>query len=249
MTLRLRIRLIWMGLTVVALVLCYQYAQRAGRDPFKVALVALVPLVVMLLAIQVTLVRRGMRALDSAAQRGDVAAVERHLRDLAGFFSGRTHALLRLNQATALMVRERHGEALATLEALDRAALGEDYLPLWLAHAAWCAAMLGKHEQAIEQAGAALAQASAAPAPLRATCLGAQGAARVQTGEAELALELLRTSLELGVGQPRLQAARAYFLGEALAATGQRDAAAEAWRRARSEAPESKFAAKAAERL
>jgi tetratricopeptide (TPR) repeat protein len=252
--LRGRIRSFWIAITAVATFGSFIGARALGWDPVKLALLLLLPLLVALLAVQVSLVRRAQHRLAQAFAREDLAAIRRELLDLIDYFRSqpRMRELLRMAEASAFVAEEKYAEARAVLESIDQSILGEEALPTIQNNLAFCMAHLGEPERAIDLARAAIARGEGQSDAMMANLLGTLGVCQVRAGKAEEAIPVLQKALGRGAqAQPvqrSAQALRAYFLGEALAAAGRAADADQAFARAEQEAPGTRYARRAQEK-
>jgi tetratricopeptide (TPR) repeat protein len=157
---------------------------------------------------------------------------------------------LRLSESSILSLEGRHAEAASLLESIDRRRLDAAWHPWLLNNLAWSLAQTGNGARAVALARESIE--SAAPderrvvtiEDLRAYQLGTLGASLVVAGEASEAVPVLEQALARG-GRPRDQAARAFYLGEAMRALGRHDEAVDAWRRAAEAAPASEYGKRA----
>jgi tetratricopeptide (TPR) repeat protein len=253
-TLRARIRSLWIAITVVVTFGSFFGARAMGWDPVKVSLILLLPLLLILLAVQVTQVKGAQQRLTRAFAGEDFPAMRHELSQLIDYFRDqpRMRELLRMAEASAYVAEEKYAEARAVLEAIDQAILGEDSLPTIQNNLAYCMAHLGEAERAIELAHAAVGRAEGASASTIANLLGTLGICQLLAGHAEEAIPILQKALGRGAqGQPvqrHAQAIRAYYLGEALAKAGRTAEANEAWGRAVKEAPQTRYGRRAQEK-
>src|SRR5215813_7647065 len=200
MTLRTRIRLIWIAITVVVTFGSFFGARALGWDPVKLALILLIPLLLALVAVQVTLVRGAQQRLARAFATEDLPAMRHELLQLIDYFRDqpRMRELLRMAEASAFVAEEKHAEARAVLESIDQSILGEEALPTIQNNLAWCMAHLGEHERAIEMARAAVGRADGQSAATVANLLGTLGVCYVLGGRAQEAVPILQKALGRG---------------------------------------------------
>lgn len=178
------------------------------------------------------------------------------LGDMRSLYAGSmsAHEVLRYHEATLLSLEKRHAEASALFLSIDRGRLPPGSLPWMLNNLAWSLALGGRGDEAVAAARESMDASARANdravsiEDLRACQLGTLGAALVTAGRADEAVPPLEQALARG-GKPRHQAARAFFLGEALHALGRRDEATAAWKRAAVEAPSNELGKRAKERL
>jgi tetratricopeptide (TPR) repeat protein len=252
--LRARIRVIWIAITVVMTFGSFFGARAMGWDPVKLALILLLPLLLALLAVQVTQVRGAQRRLTQAFATENFSAMRHELLQLIDYFRDqpRMREVLRMAEASALVAEEKYAEARAVLESIDQAILGEEALPTIQNNLAFCMAQLGEVDAAIEMSRAAVGRAEGQSAGTVANLLGTLGMCYVQAGRAGEAVPLLQKALGRGAqAQPVQrygQAIRAYYLGEALLAEGRKSEANEAFDRAVKEAPGTRYARRAQEK-
>ena len=254
MTLRARIRVIWIAITVVVTFGSFFGARAMGWDPVKLALILLIPLLLALVAVQVTQVRGAQQRLGRAFAAEDLPAMRHELLQLIDYFRDqpRMREVLRMAEASALVAEEKYPEARAVLESIDQAILGEEALPTIQNNLAFCMAQLGETDAAIEMSRAAVGRAEGQSAATVANLLGTLGMCYVQAKRADEAVPILQKALGRGAqAQPvqrYAQAIRAYYLGEALLAQGRKSEANESFDRAVKEAPGTRYARRAQEK-
>ena len=134
------------------------------------------------------------------------------------------------------------------LDAVDKAVLPTDELPILESALAWCEAHLGKIETALFLANTSVGSAPPDRARARGCALAVLGALSVRAGHAHTALDPLREAVRI-TEDPLHKTLASFFLGEALFATGSAEAARQAWDDAINCAPESRYAQRARERM
>ncbi len=172
--------------------------------------------------------------------------------DIRELYAEHPKALLQLgiNEASLLARLGRHADAVRVLEGISSESLAPEWQPWHANGLAWSLANLGASERALELARKSLQLSQEntgkpmAGESLEASQLGTLGACLVGVGQHEEARENLERSLVMG-GTPAQQAARAFFLGEALSALGRPDDAAEAYARVDREDPRGEYASRA----
>jgi tetratricopeptide (TPR) repeat protein len=253
-TLRAKIRGLWIAITIAVTFVSYFGSRAIGFDPFKAALILIVPLLLSLVGVQLYLVRDAHRKLQRAFATEDLPAIRRELAQLIDYFRDqpRMRELLRMGEASAYVADEKYAEARAIFESIDQGILGEDSLPTIQNNLAYCMAHLGEAERAIELARAAVGRAEGQSPAQVANMLGTLGICQLLAGHADEAVPVLQKALGRGTqGQPvqrHAQAIRAYYLGEALAKLGRAAEANEAWERAVKEAPQTRYGRRAQEK-
>jgi tetratricopeptide (TPR) repeat protein len=253
-TLRARIRVIWVGITIVVTFGSFFGARALGWDPVKLSLLLLVPLLLALVAVQILLVRGAQQRLARAFAAEDLPAMRRELGRLIDYFRDqpRMREILRMAEASAFVAEEKYAEARAVLESIDQSILGEAALPTIQNNIAFCMAQLGEAEAAVEMARAAVGRAEDQSAATVANLLGTLGICYVQARRHAEALPVLQKALGRGEkAQPvqrHAQAIRAYYLGEALLALGRAAEARQAFERAAKEAPNTRYGRRALEK-
>lgn len=183
------------------------------------------------------------------ARHEDALALMAEIREL---YAEHPKALLQLgiNEASLLALLGRHADALRVLEGITAESLGPEWRPWHANGLAWSLTNLGEHERALELARKSLELSrentgkAMAGESLEASQLGTLGACLVGVGQHEEAREALERSISMG-GTPAQQAARAFFLGEALSGLGRPDDASEAYARADREDPRGDYASRA----
>lgn len=169
----------------------------------------------------------------SAFENEDAAAMRAVLRDYESLIGGRPalREQLRAAKAEVLLIEERWIEARDALATVDRARLDRRLHAGVLNNLAWSTAHAGDPGRAIALAEQALEEARAAASTRTAAIRGTLGVAYALGDRHAEAAAVLEEVLRLG-GSPRMQAIRAFFLGEAQRALGKHQAAADAYRRA-----------------
>jgi tetratricopeptide (TPR) repeat protein len=153
---------------------------------------------------------------------------------------------LLFHEATILSLEGRHAEAVPLLESIDVERTGMGWEAWRLNNLAWSLALSGRPDRGVETARASLDASAkhgngpATTADLRGCQLGTLGTALVLAGRPEEGIASLEQALARG-GTARLQATRAFFLGEGMHALGRHDEAVKAYRRATEEAPEAEY--------
>jgi hypothetical protein len=120
------------------------------------------------------------------------------------------------------------------------------YAPFLLNNAAWCLALMGEGARAIPLAERAVGEKTYRTRLDR--FLGTLGTALSVAGRHDEAVPRLEDAMRLG-GKPRVQAVRAYFLGLSVLARGDTTRAREMFERTVRDAPGTRWASRATERL
>jgi tetratricopeptide (TPR) repeat protein len=177
---------------------------------------------------------RALRARHARAfEEEDTAAMRAVLRDYESFGHGRGdfHEQLRAAKAEVLLIEERWAEARDALATVDRSRLDPRLHAGVLNNLAWSTALAGDPARAIRLAEQALTATKTSAGGHRTAIRGTLGVAYALDDRPTDAVEALEDVLRAG-GSPRMQAIRAFYLGEARHALGQHQAAAAAYRRA-----------------
>ena len=201
--------------------------------------------------------RRAFTKLARQMAAEDTKAARRTLLDLRELYLGSRTGMeqLRLYEAQLLSVEKKHAQAARLLASVDMKVLGEPWVPVLWNNLAWYRVLAGDAPNALLAARASMKAAEDIKAPLfnagtdlRALQLGTLGAALAISGESEEAITLLEQALARG-GTDKHQAAREFFLGEALLAQGRQEEATAAYARSVAHAPTCELAERAAARL
>lgn len=181
----------------------------------------------------VLMLRSLRRRHAEAFEQEDAAAMRAVLRDYESLIGGRTELReqLRAAKAEVLLIEERWIEARDALSTVDRARLDRRLHAGLLNNLAWSTAHAGDPRSAIEIAQRALGEARASDSPRTEAIRGTLGVAYALDDRPGDAIPILEELLRVG-GTPRMQAIRAFFLGEARRALGKHQAAADAYRKA-----------------
>lgn len=199
---------------------------------------------------------RAFRRLAGLVVDQHLAAARGVLAELREAYAGSRKGLelLRLYEANILSLERRYSDARALLDSVDRSLLSSAMRPWLLNNLAWSLVQLGEGQRAVEAARQSMSSSDDAgdrPASVedvRAYQLGTLGAALVVDDKPDEGVALLEQALTRG-GRPRAQAARAFYLGEGLAALGRVDEARASWQRAVDLAADEEYAERARSRL
>jgi tetratricopeptide (TPR) repeat protein len=206
------------------------------------------------------LARRSFARLARQVNAEDVKGARVTLLELREVYLGSRAAMeqLRLYEAQLLSLERKHAHAAKLLASVDTKVLAKAWAPVLWNNLAWYRVLSGDASNALTAARTSLELSDETTSPLfsggtdlRGLQLGTLGAALAITGDAEHAseaIEKLEQSLARG-GSKKHQAAREFFLGEALSVLGREDDARAAYARAVEEAPDSELAERATERL
>lgn len=192
--------------------------------------------------------REHARLVRSGAY-GPAAALLRGLKD---FSAGRpaTLALIDLQLGVIDSLQGRYLEARAVYERLLEEPAMVGYRAIIENNLAWSLMHLGVTGRALQLAKTALAEGEARRVPYAGLFRGTYAVGLVLARRCDEALPLLQRVLSESPGDGAYaQAARAFYLGEALAALGRGAEAHAAYQRALREAPQSIWAAQALARL
>jgi tetratricopeptide (TPR) repeat protein len=148
--------------------------------------------------------------------------------------------------AGTLCAEERFDEAIAVLEAIDRPQVPPAFLVTLDNTLAWALAQAGQAERAITLSRSTIPRASDLQRPY---CQGTLGTSLLLAGHPRDAVELLRAALVGGAHDPRAQAIRAFYLGEALWGLERLEEAVAAYEHAAAVAPRSRHAERARQAL
>jgi tetratricopeptide (TPR) repeat protein len=255
-TIQVRILTFRWGIWAALVVLAIAWAQAAGTSVYW-----LLPLVVAFTWVFTSgatriVARREWRRLGKLLEQERWEDARGVLHELRPLYIGSIGAgeVVRFHEATVLSLEGRYAEASALFGSIDRRRLPPGSLPWLLNNLAWTLALTGQGERAVAvarestEASAKASDRAVSLEDLRACQLGTLGAALVTAGRADEAVSLLEQALARG-GKPRQQAARAFYLGEAMHALGRRDEATAAWKRAAAEAPTTELGKRGQERL
>ncbi len=235
MDFRRRLRAVVLGLGAVLLVPATIVALGEASVERAAGLIGAAVGVWLLLASPIYLWMIGsLRARHARAfEEEDAPAMRGVLRDYESLGGGRPefHEQLRAAKAEVLLLEERWVEARDALATVDRSRLDRRLHAGVLNNLAWSTALAGDPARAIKLAELALAAARGSEARQRTTIRGTLGVAYALDARPEAAAAALEEVLQAG-GSPRMQAIRAFYLGEARRALGQPEAAAAAYQRA-----------------
>lgn len=162
--------------------------------------------------------------------------------------------LLRVHEGSVLVLEGRFVDAARLLDSVDRRKLEPALVPWFLNNLAWALARGGEGARAVTiaresiDASGASGDVARTSEDLRACQLGTLGAALFVAGQPGDAIDPLEQAIARG-GAPRHQAARGFYLGEALHALGREDEARTAWKRASEAAPSHDLGRRARDRL
>ena len=193
------------------------------------------------------LLRRATESCVQAFESGDIPKGRRAGEEIVAVFRRfrRQPALAIIAEADFLGFEERFDDALAELDRIDSEQIDPRLKPYILNSQAWYQAQLGKVDEAIKLAKAALDLVESSGSRILPSCRGTLGTALFLAHQPNEALPLLLEAFEGHSGHPRLRAINAYYLGAAYSATNRLPQARSWFECAAREAPNSRFAAMA----
>lgn len=246
LTLRRQIALLKGLVAAVCIAAAIAVADRVGFSVFWALPVAVGAIWLLNRRVATFIAMRAHRRFAALVEQKRTTEAHELMHELRELYAGSIAALeqLRMNESIVYSTSGHHAKAIAMLESIDPQRLTPPWRPWYLNNLAWSLAHTGQAARAVAMARESIAASEAAGdtavmlEDLRAFQLGTLGASLVLAGDPEAAVAPLEQSLARG-GKPRHQAARAFYLGEALRALGRADEAAAAYDRAIGEAPDS----------
>ena len=246
MSLRNRIRLIWIALIALWVFVWFQHPDNTGG---KWELLSAFFVTIIGIALANILARRSLRRFRTALSIEDIPTARRELNGLVDFWRRRGRETIKAYGINILLLEERYQEALNELEALDPKKLGKKGAPVIQNQIAWCKTQLGEPARGIEISQAALPQLeSMGPAYFSSAHL-VLGAANFLLSRPSEAVPHLEKAFTTSTDAPTRKATAAFYLGEAFSALGKREDAREAYQHAQEALPNGKSGMRAAERL
>lgn len=235
----------------VALMIAPPVALHLLRLDMRLGMVSLVLVAAGYLWAERMLVRQAWGDYHVALEAGDTGRARGVLEQLQPFAAGTsTMRQIELARAGLDLMDERWAQARQGFEALLEDPSLQWYRLVMENNLAWALMHLGIPQRSLDLSRAASAAAERSGHSALGACRGTHAVGLVLAGQAaDGVIELERVLKEHAGDGPRMQAIRAYYLGEGYAALGKIEEAREAWQRAAKEAPATAWAGKARARL
>jgi tetratricopeptide (TPR) repeat protein len=246
MSLRNRIRLIWVALIVLWVFVWLRYSDKSGG---KWELLSAFLVTVVGLALANILARGSLRKLRKALSIEDIPIARREHTNLADFWRRRGRETIKAYGVNILLLEERYQEALHELQGLDTNKLGKKSTPVIENQIAWCKAQLGEPGEAIEISQSVLPQLESMGPDYGSSAHLVMGAANLFLDRPSEALPHFEKTYTTSTDAPTRKSIAAYYLGEALSGLGRVTDARKAHQQACDALPNGRFGKRAAERL
>jgi tetratricopeptide (TPR) repeat protein len=245
MSLRNRIRLIWVAL-IVLWVVWFRYPDKSGG---KWELLSAFLVTIVGIALANILARRSLRRFRKALSIEDIPTARREHANLVDFWRRRGRETIKAYGINILLLEERYQEALHELQALDPKKLGKKGTPVIENQIAWCKTHLGEPAKAIEISQSVLPQLESMGPDYGSSAHLVLGAANLLLGRPSEAVPHFEKTYTTSPDTPTRKAIAAFYLGEALSALGMITDARKAYQQAHDALPNGKFGMRADERL
>jgi tetratricopeptide (TPR) repeat protein len=246
MSLRNRIRLIWIALAVL---LAAVWFQRRGNLGVNWELQSGFLVIVIGLIVSNILFRRSLRRFRSALAIEDIPAARREHADLADLCRRRGREMIKAYHINILLLEEQYQDALNELRALNLSKLVKNAAPVVQNQIAWCQMHLGDPEKALQIAQSVLPQLEKMGTDYGLSGHDVVGTAKLFLGKPSEAVPHLEKVCVGSAHLPAMKASAAFYLGEAFSALGEPDEAREAYQHAHDVLPNSRYGMRASERL
>lgn len=246
MSLRNRLRLIWIALVVVWAIVWLCYSDSLG-DKWELLSAFLV--VVIGVGLSNIMARRSLRLFRSALAIADIPTAQREHANLADFWRRRGRETIKAFRINILLLEEHYQDALKELQLLDRGKLPKNSTPVVDNQIAWCQMQLGEPEKGMQLAQSVLPQLETMGPDYGSSGHLVLGTANFLLKKPSAALPHLEKTYVSSAHIPAMNATAAFYLGEVFSALGKPEDAREAYRNAQQTLPNSKFGMRASERL
>ena len=250
MSLRSRVRLTSIALVVVwAVVWAVVWFQHPDSIDGKWVLLSAFLVIVIAVGVSNVLARRSLRLFRSALAIADIPTARREHANLADFWRRRGQETIKAFRINILLLEEQYQEALEELQALDRRKLPRNATPVVENQIAWCQMNLGKPDKGMQIAQSVLPQLESMGLDYGSSGHLVVGTAYFLLGKHNEAVPHLEETYLNSAHLPGMGVTAAFYLGECFSALGKVEEARKAYRDAEFALPNSKFAARASERL
>jgi tetratricopeptide (TPR) repeat protein len=246
LSLRSRIRLIWITLIALWIVVWSRHPDNSGGK-WELLSALLVTAVGILLAN--ILARRSLRRFRLALTIEDLPSARREHANLADFWRRRGRETIRAYGINILLLEERFQEALHELQKLDAKKLGKKGAPVIENQIAWCYAHLGEPAKAMGISQSVLTQLETMGPDYFSSAHLVLGGANLLLGRPSEAVLHLEKAYTTAADAPTRKATAAFYLGEAFSALGKPVDARKAYKDAHEALPNGRFGLRAFERL
>ncbi len=246
MSLRNRIRLIWVTLIGLWIVVWFRHPDNSGGkwEFWSALLVTAIGI-----AIANILARSSLQQFKKALSIEDIPTARREHANLIGFWRRRGRETIKAYGINILLLEERYQEALNELQALDAKKLGKKGVPVIENQIAWCKAHLGEPAKARDISESVLSQLETMGPDYFSSAHLVLGTANFLLGRPSEAVPHLEQAYTISTDAPTRRATAAFYLGEALSALGKLGDAREAYQHAHGALPNGRFGTRALERL
>ncbi len=246
MSLRNRVRLIWVALILLWVVVWFQHPDKSGG---KWELLSAFLITVAGIAFANLLARRSLQQFRKALSIEDIPTARREHANLVDFWRRRGRETIKAYRINILLLEERYQEALNELQALDAKKLGKKGAPVIENQVAWCKAHLGEPAKAIDVSQSVLPQLESMGPAYGSSAHLVLGAANLLLNRPSEAVPHLEKAYTTSTDAPTRKATAAFYLGEALSALGMVSDARKAYQQAHEALPNGRFGMRASERL
>jgi tetratricopeptide (TPR) repeat protein len=250
MSLGSRVRLTSIVLVVIwAVVWAVVWLQRPDNIDGKWELISAVLVIAIGVMVSNVLARRSLRLFRSALAIADIPTARREQANLADFWRRRGRETIKAFHINILLLEEQYQDALEELQALDRGKLPKNATPVVENQIAWCQMNLGKPDKGMQIAQSVLPQLECMGPDYGSSGHLVLGTGNFLLGKPYEAMPHLEETYLNSAHLPAMRVTAAFYLGECFSALGKLEEARKAYRDAELALPNSKFAARASERL
>jgi tetratricopeptide (TPR) repeat protein len=246
MSLRNRIRLIWITLIALWIVVWFRHPDSSGGK-WELLSALLVTAVGIVLAN--ILARRSLRQFRKALSSEDLPAAQREHGNLTDFWRRRGRETIKSYGINILLLQERYKEALNELQTLDAKKLGKRGAPVIENQIAWCYAHLGEPGKAMNISQSALSKLETMGPDYFSSAHMVLGVAKFLVSKPSEAVPHLEKAYITSADASSRRATAAFYLGEAFSALGKPVEARKAYQNAYEALPNGRFGQRAFERL
>jgi tetratricopeptide (TPR) repeat protein len=250
MSLRNRLRLTSIALVLVwAVVWAVVWFHHPDSSGWKWELLSALLVIVIGVGASNILARRSLRLFRSALAIADIPTARREHANLADFWRRRGRETIKAFRINIMLLEEQYEDALKELQELDRRKLPKNAIPVIENQTAWCQMNLGKPDKGMQIAQSVLPQLESLGPDYGSSGHLVLGTANFLLSKPYEAMLHLEKTYLCSAHLPAMRATAAFYLGECFSALGKLEEARKAYRDAELALPNSKFAARASERL
>ncbi len=246
MSLRNRIRLIWITLIGLWIVVWFRHPDSSGG---KWELLSALLATAVGIVLTNILARRSLRQFRKALSIEDIPFAQREHANLTDFWRRRGRETIKSYGINILLLEERYKDALNELQILDAKKLGKKGAPVIENQIAWCYAHLGEPAKAMDISQSVLSQLEPIGPDYFSSAQLVLGVANFLLSRPSEAVLHLEKAYTTSADASSRKATAAFYVGEAFSALGKPVDARKAYQNAYEALPNGRFGQRSFERL